>query len=66
MALRQITESFLNALFSSTQRMPFGIRYLAREVYRSVRVRFPQEAETTVIRVAGHIVYYRFIQPAIV
>ncbi|GAA6016992.1 hypothetical protein JCM11491_006122 [Sporobolomyces phaffii] len=66
MALRQVTESFLNALFSSTQRMPFGIRYIAREVYRSVRTRFPQEAETTVIRVAGHIVYYRFIQPAIV
>ncbi|GAA5901502.1 Iqg1p [Sporobolomyces salmoneus] len=66
MALRQVTESFLNALFSSTQRMPFGIRYIAREVYRSVKARFPQEAETTVIRVAGHIVYYRFIQPAIV
>ncbi|GAA5926398.1 Iqg1p [Sporobolomyces koalae] len=66
MALRQVTESFLNALFSSTDRMPFGIRYIAREVYRAVRARFPQEAETTVVRVAGHIVYYRFIQPAIV
>ncbi|GAA5951462.1 hypothetical protein JCM3765_005942 [Sporobolomyces pararoseus] len=66
MALRQVTESFLNALFSSTQRMPFGIRYIAREVYRAVRTRFPQEADMTVIRVAGHIVYYRFIQPAIV
>ncbi|GAA5820379.1 hypothetical protein JCM10212_002727 [Sporobolomyces blumeae] len=66
MALRQITESFLNALFSSTPRMPFGIRYVAREVYRAVRTRFPQEADATVIRVAGHIVYYRFVQPAIV
>ncbi|GAA5904612.1 hypothetical protein JCM5296_005248 [Sporobolomyces johnsonii] len=65
-ALRQATQGFLDALFASTSQMPFGIRYIAREVFRAVRAKFTQDPEPTVLRIAGHIVYYRFIQPAIV
>ena len=45
--------------------MPFGVRYVAREIFRALRARFPQESEENVLRVAGHVVYYRFLQPAI-
>ncbi|GAA5964914.1 hypothetical protein JCM21900_000018 [Sporobolomyces salmonicolor] len=65
-ALRQATQGFLDALFASTSQMPFGVRYIAREVFRAVRAKFSQDPEPTVLRIAGHIVYYRFIQPAIV
>ncbi|KAM0790472.1 hypothetical protein ACM66B_003348 [Microbotryomycetes sp. NB124-2] len=65
-ALRQATDSILKSLFASTHLMPYGIRFVARELYRALRARFPDEAEAEMLRVAGHLVYYRFIQPAII
>lgn len=65
-ALRRATAAFLSAMYASTRNMPFGVRYVAREVFRSLRDKFPNEPEHDVLRVAGHVVYYRFIQPAIV
>ncbi|BGP03561.1 iqgap-related protein [Rhodotorula toruloides] len=65
-ALRKATTAFLRAIFTSTARMPFGIRYVAREIFRALRARFPNEPEHESLRIAGHVVYYRFLQPAIV
>ncbi|GEM11050.1 ras GTPase-activating protein [Rhodotorula toruloides] len=65
-ALRKATTAFLRAIFTSTSRMPFGIRYVAREIFRALRARFPNEPEHESLRIAGHVVYYRFLQPAIV
>ncbi|GAA5946128.1 hypothetical protein JCM3775_004155 [Rhodotorula graminis] len=65
LALRNTTTAFLAAIFHSTPSMPFGVRYVAREIFRALRARFPQESEENVLRVAGHVVYYRFLQPAI-
>ncbi|KDN47975.1 hypothetical protein K437DRAFT_273559 [Tilletiaria anomala UBC 951] len=65
-ALRATTEAFLSALTSSTTKMPFGIRYIAREVFRALQNKFPQEPEAALIKVVGHLVYYRYLNPAIV
>ncbi|GAA5905227.1 hypothetical protein JCM6882_003721 [Rhodosporidiobolus microsporus] len=65
-ALRQATSAFLHAICSSTQAMPFGMRYIAREIFRALRAKFADHPEHELLRVAGHIVYYRFLQPAIV
>lgn len=65
LALRKTTTAFLAAMFSSTRTMPFGVRYVAREIFRALRARFSQESEENVLRIAGHVVYYRFLQPAI-
>ncbi|BGP43492.1 iqgap-related protein [Rhodotorula kratochvilovae] len=65
LALRKTTTAFLAAIFRSTPAMPFGVRYVAREIFRALRAQFPQESEENVLRVAGHVVYYRFLQPAI-
>lgn len=46
--------------------MPFGVRYIAREVAIALRKKFPGTDEKEVMRAVGHLVYYRFIQPAIV
>ena len=44
--------------------MPFGVRYVAREVYNGLRQKFPDEEEQNILRPVCHLVYYRFIQPA--
>jgi Ras GTPase-activating-like protein IQGAP2/3 len=63
--LRALTDGFIDSFARSTQDMPFGLRYIAREVYRALRERYPNDPEEDIIRVVGHFVYYRFIQPAI-
>lgn len=65
-ALRGTTEAFLSAIIGSTKKMPFGIRYIAREVFRALQAKFPNESEDALIKVVGHLVYYRYLNPAIV
>lgn len=65
-ALRQATDGMLKVMYASTANLPFGIRFVAREVFRALRAKFSDEPEAEMLRVAGHLVYYRFIQPAIV
>ncbi len=65
-ALRATTDAFLSAIINSTGKMPFGIRYIAREVFRALQSKFPQEPEGALIKVVGHLVYYRYLNPAIV
>lgn len=65
-ALRKTTDGVLNSLLKSADRVPFGIRYVGREVFRALQVKFPNESEEDVMRVVAHLVYYRFLQPAIV
>lgn len=65
-ALRATTEAFLSAIIATTNKMPYGIRYIAREVFRALQAKFPQEPEGALIKVVGHLVYYRYLNPAIV
>ncbi|KAK0546133.1 iqgap- protein [Tilletia horrida] len=65
-ALRGTTEAFLSAVIGSTKRMPYGIRFIAREVFRALQAKFPNEPENALIKVVGHLVYYRYLNPAIV
>ncbi|KAL8293711.1 hypothetical protein RQP46_000412 [Phenoliferia psychrophenolica] len=66
LAIKKATSEFLEAMFASTPRIPFGIRYIGREVYRALRTKFPNEPQEDALRVVAHLVYYRFIQPAAV
>ncbi|CAO1630340.1 unnamed protein product [Parajaminaea phylloscopi] len=65
-ALRATTEAFLSTIVGSTRRMPFGIRYIGREVFRALQSKFPQESEDRLIKVVAHLVYYRYLNPAVV
>lgn len=64
--LRKRADPFLSAICASTARMPFGMRYIARELFRALEVKFGPENRTQVLRVVGHFLYYRYINPAIV
>ena len=65
-SLRATTEAFLSAILSSTRKLPYGVRYIAREVFRALQSKFPNEPEDALIKVVGHLVYYRYLNPAIV
>ncbi|CAG8434697.1 12385_t:CDS:10 [Ambispora gerdemannii] len=64
--LRKETEMFLNAIISSLPKIPYGIRYISRELKAALMKKFPNESEDSVMKVVGHLVYYRYLNPAIV
>ncbi|XP_071844396.1 ras GTPase-activating-like protein IQGAP1 isoform X4 [Apostichopus japonicus] len=64
--LETVTEKFLNAIISSVDKIPFGIRYIAKVLRISLQERFPDEPEEDIIKIVGNLIYYRYMNPAIV
>jgi Ras GTPase-activating-like protein IQGAP2/3 len=64
--LRARTDKFLNAILESLPRMPYGMRFIAKEVGQTLRNKFPHEPEENIIKAVGHLIYYRYLNPAIV
>ncbi|KAJ2835527.1 iqgap- protein [Coemansia sp. 'formosensis'] len=64
--LRVLADEFIAAIQESLCRMPYGMRYIARELRRALTAKFPDEPEAQVMKIVGHLVYYRYINPAIV
>jgi Ras GTPase-activating-like protein IQGAP2/3 len=76
------TEAFVTAITQSTKKMPYGMRYIARETLVFLRVsfilheghlvlikfhqdKFPSAPEEAYAACIGRLVYYRYINPAI-
>lgn len=64
--LRVLADEFIAAIQGSLNNMPYGMRYIARELRRALAEKFPDEPESQVMKIVGHLVYYRYINPAIV
>ncbi|KAJ2723116.1 iqgap- protein [Coemansia sp. Benny D115] len=64
--LRVLADEFIAAIQGSLDQMPYGMRYIARELRRALTAKFPAEPEAQVMKIVGHLVYYRYINPAIV
>ncbi|KAJ9059754.1 iqgap- protein [Entomophthora muscae] len=63
--LRTITSDVIDAILKSLDTMPYGVRYIAKELKLALTRKFPEEQPSTIIKVVGHLVYYRYINPAI-
>lgn len=64
--LHFLTRDFVNAITGSTRKMPYGMRCIARELLLALRIKFPNEPEEVHAIALGQIIYYRFLNPAIV
>ncbi|KAG6899516.1 hypothetical protein C0993_009572 [Termitomyces sp. T159_Od127] len=60
------TEAFINVIKQSMKKMPYNVRYLARETLVHLRERFPDAPEEAYAACIGRLVYYRYLNPAIV
>ncbi|KAJ3219368.1 hypothetical protein HDU67_001587 [Dinochytrium kinnereticum] len=63
--LKHITDQFLASIMKSIKTMPFGIRYIAMQLKEIIREKFPGN-DTEVTKLVGNLIYYRYINPAIV
>ncbi|KAJ8482250.1 hypothetical protein ONZ45_g15020 [Pleurotus djamor] len=60
------TEAFVTALTQSTKKMPYSMRYLARETLAAVRDQFPGSSDEVLASCISRLIYYRYINPAII
>src|ERR1700761_415782 len=80
--LQALTKGFVQAIIGSTKKMPYGMRYIASETLAALRVRivqsmlpvssiswqvkFPHETPEKLAASVGRLIYYHFINTAIV
>ncbi|XP_074079306.1 ras GTPase-activating-like protein IQGAP3 isoform X2 [Macrotis lagotis] len=65
-SLLSVTEKFLAAITSSVDQIPYGMRYVAKVLKTSLAEKFPSATENEIFKVVGNLLYYRFLNPAVV
>lgn len=65
-SLRAVTDKVLASIFSSLNLMPYGMRYIAKVLKNSLHEKFPDATEDELLKIIGNLLYYRYMNPAIV
>ncbi|XP_031230195.1 ras GTPase-activating-like protein IQGAP3 [Mastomys coucha] len=64
--LLTMTEKFFVAISSSVDHIPYGMRYMAKVLKTTLEKKFPNATERDIYKVVGNLLYYRFLNPAVV
>ncbi|XP_030049120.1 ras GTPase-activating-like protein IQGAP2 isoform X3 [Microcaecilia unicolor] len=65
-SLRAVTDKVLMSIFSSLDMVPYGMRYVAKVLKNSLHEKFPDATEDELLKIVGNLLYYRYMNPAIV
>ncbi|KAH8693789.1 putative ras GTPase activating protein [Talaromyces proteolyticus] len=63
--LRDITDQFLGSFQECLLRMPFGIRYIAKELYECLLAQYTHEDPGFILQVAGQCIWKNYFQSAV-
>ncbi|NXG38687.1 IQGA3 protein, partial [Dromaius novaehollandiae] len=61
-----MTDKFVSAITSSVDKIPYGMRYVAKILKTSLAEKFPEASEEEIYKIVGNLLYYRFMNPAVV
>ncbi|KFQ91122.1 Ras GTPase-activating-like IQGAP3, partial [Nipponia nippon] len=64
--LLAMTDKFVSAITSSVDTIPYGMRYVAKILRTSLAEKFPKASEEEIDKIVGNLLYYRFMNPAVV
>ncbi|XP_060709908.1 ras GTPase-activating-like protein IQGAP1 [Hemiscyllium ocellatum] len=64
--MRAITDKFLSAIVTSVDKIPYGMRLIAKVLKDSLHEKFPDATDDELIKIVGNLLYYRYMNPAIV
>lgn len=64
--LIEIAETFLTTIISSTSTVPYGIRWICKQIRSLTKRKSPDASEYSVCSMIGGFFFLRFINPAIV
>lgn len=60
------SEAFISAILQSAKKVPYGMRFVARETLASLRDKFPGARDTAYAACIARYFYYRYLNPAII
>lgn len=63
--LRDVADQYFSMFEEVLHRMPYGVRYLAQQIFEELRLKFPYEAQEQLLQIVGHWVWRAYIQPAL-
>ncbi|XP_012683975.2 ras GTPase-activating-like protein IQGAP2 isoform X2 [Clupea harengus] len=61
-----VTDKVLSSITSSLDSIPYGMRYIAKVLKNTLHEKFPDATEDELLKVVGNLLYYRYMNPAIV
>ncbi|NXK51406.1 IQGA1 protein, partial [Chauna torquata] len=64
--LLAMTDKFVSAITSSVDKIPYGMRYVAKILRTSLAEKFPKASQEEIDKIVGNLLYYRFMNPAVV
>ena len=63
--LRDIADLFLAAVEEHLHRMPYGVRYIAQQMFVSLKAHFKDDEPGHILQIVGHWVWRYYLQPAL-
>ena len=63
--LREIADQVFGALEDTLHRMPYGLRYVAQQMFDGLISRFQHEEPTYIIQIVGNWIWKNYLQPAL-
>ncbi|XP_067885598.1 ras GTPase-activating-like protein IQGAP2 isoform X2 [Heterodontus francisci] len=64
--LQAVTDKVLMSICTSLDAIPYGMRYIAKVLKNSLHEKFPDATEDELLKIVGNLLYYRYMNPAIV
>ncbi|XP_062845476.1 ras GTPase-activating-like protein IQGAP1 [Trichomycterus rosablanca] len=64
--MRTVTDKFLSAIVTSVDKIPYGMRFIAKVLKDTLNEKFPDATEDELLKIVGNLLYYRYMNPAIV
>ncbi|XP_038137117.1 ras GTPase-activating-like protein IQGAP3 [Cyprinodon tularosa] len=64
--LKNLTDRVLKAITSNLNKIPYGLRYTAKVLRDTLKTKFPAANESELYKIVSNLVYYRYMNPAIV
>ncbi|KAG5856507.1 hypothetical protein ANANG_G00008680 [Anguilla anguilla] len=64
--LKTMTDRVLNAITTNVHKLPYGMRYTAKVLREALQEKFPQASQDELYKIVGNLLYYRYMNPAVV
>ncbi|KAG9345332.1 hypothetical protein JZ751_009878 [Albula glossodonta] len=64
--LKSLTDRVLHAITTNLHKLPYGMRYTAKVLRDALQEKFPQASEDELYKIVGNLLYYRYMNPAVV
>ncbi|SLM33906.1 ras gtpase activating protein [Lasallia pustulata] len=63
--LRDIADEFFAALEDHLHKLPYGVRYIAQQMFQCLTSKFQHEEQGHMLQIVGHWVWKSYLQPAL-